>query len=72
MANFSGLGMRPHPLHPHAVRLGACAYSGLQDRILLNYTRIENARKVLKKTIVFFSVYVDVRQTFTVVFLFPC
>jgi len=21
MANFSGLGMRPYPLHPHAVRL---------------------------------------------------
>jgi len=21
MANFSALGMRPHPLHPHAVRL---------------------------------------------------
>jgi len=24
MANFSALGMRPHPLHPHAVRL--CMY----------------------------------------------
>jgi len=23
MANFSALGMRPHPLHPHAVRLWA-------------------------------------------------
>jgi len=26
------------------------AYPGLQDRIFLNYTRIENARKVHKKT----------------------
>jgi len=26
------------------------AHPGLQDRILLNYTRIENAHKVCKKT----------------------
>jgi len=29
------------------------AHPGLQDRILLNYTRIENAEKVRKKTFVF-------------------
>jgi len=28
----------------------AGAHPGLQDRILLNYTRIENAHKVRKKT----------------------
>jgi len=27
------------------------AHPGLQDRILLNYTRIENADKVRKKTV---------------------
>jgi len=31
----------------------AGAHPGLQDRILLNYTRIENAHKVGKKTFVF-------------------
>jgi len=31
----------------------ACTYSGLQDRISLNYTRIENAHTVRKKTFVF-------------------
>ena len=42
-----------------AVELGKCAaglagaHHGLQDRILLNYTRIENAHKVRKKTFVF-------------------
>jgi len=29
------------------------AHPGLQDRILLNYTSIENAHKVRKKTFVF-------------------
>jgi len=29
------------------------AHPGLQDRILLNYTRIENAHKVRKKTFEF-------------------
>jgi len=33
------------------------AHPGLQDRILLNYTRIENAHKVRKKTFVFCYVY---------------
>ena len=42
------------------------------DRILLNYTRIENAHKVCNKTYRFFAVYVEVQQTFRVVFLFPC
>ena len=31
----------------------AGAHPGLQDRILLNYTRIENTHKVRKKTFVF-------------------
>jgi len=31
----------------------ACTHFGLQDRILLNYTRIENAHTVRKKTVVF-------------------
>jgi len=29
---------------------------GLRDRILLNYTRIENAHKICKKTFVFYDV----------------
>jgi len=32
----------------------AAAHPGLQDRILLNYTRIENVHKVRKKTFNFF------------------
>jgi len=42
-----------------AVEYGKCAaglagvHPGLQDRILLNYTRIENAHKVCKKTLNF-------------------
>jgi len=50
----------------------ACAHSGLQDRFLLNYSGIENAHKVLRKTFVFLLCIKDVQQTFTVVFLFPC
>jgi len=40
------------------VRAGglAGAHPGLQDRILLNYTRIENANKVRKKIFVFCDV----------------
>jgi len=49
----------------------ACTHSGSQDRILLNYTRNENAHKVRKKTFVFL-LYIEVQQTFTVIFLFPC
>jgi len=33
------------------------AHPGLQDRILLNYTRIENAHKVHKKTVDFVVIY---------------
>ena len=33
------------------------AYPGLKDRILLNYTRIENAHKVRKKTFNFVVIY---------------
>ena len=40
------------------------AHSGLQDRILLNYTRIENAHKVRKKTFIFF-LCINVQQTFS-------
>ena len=39
------------------------AHPGLQDRILLNYTRIENAHKVRKKTFVFLCI--EVQQTFS-------
>jgi len=41
----------------------AGAHLGLQGRILLNYTRIENARKVRKKTSVFL-LFVEVQQNF--------
>jgi len=41
-------------------------HPGLQDRILLNYTRIENAHKVRKKTFVFLCI--DVQQTFGIPF----
>jgi len=44
-------------------------HPGLQDRILLNYTRIENAHKVCKKTF-HFLLCIDVQQT--LIFLFPC
>jgi len=47
----------------------ADAHPGLQDRILLNHTRIENAHKVRKKTFVFFSVH---KSGKLLVFLFPC
>ena len=40
----------------------AGAHPGLQDRILLNYTRIENALKVRKKTFDFF-LCIEVQQT---------
>ena len=35
----------------------ACTHSGSQDRILLNYTRMENAHTARKKTFVFCYVY---------------
>jgi len=47
----------------------ASAHLGLQDRTLLNYTRIENAHKVRKKTFVFCYVY---KSSKLLVFLFPC
>jgi len=40
------------------------AHSGLQDRILLNYTRIENAHKLRKYTFNF-SLSKEVQQTFS-------
>ena len=46
----------------------AGAQPGLQDRILPNYTRIENANKVRKKT--FFFCYVQ-KSSKLLVFLFP-
>jgi len=42
----------------------AGAHHGLQDRNLLNYTRIENAHKVRKKTFNFL-VCVEVQKTFS-------
>ena len=45
------------------------AHPSLQDRILLNYTRIKNALKVLRKTFNF-SLCLEVQHTFS--FLFPC
>jgi len=42
----------------------AGANPGLQDRILLNYTRIENAHKVRKKTFDFL-LFIEVQQTFS-------
>jgi len=39
------------------------AHPGLQDRILLNYTRIENAHKVHKKTFDFLCI--EVQQIFS-------
>jgi len=41
----------------------AGAHLGLQDRILLNYTRIENTHEVRKKTSKF-SLCIEVQQTF--------
>jgi len=45
----------------------AGAHHGLQGRILLNYTRIENAHKVRKKTFNFLLCIV-VQQTFSFLF----
>jgi len=39
-------------------------HPGLQDRILLNYTRIENAHKVRKKTFDFL-LCIEVQQSFS-------
>jgi len=47
----------------------AGAHPGLQDRILLNYTRIENAHKVHKET---FNVCYVWNSSKLLVFLFPC
>ena len=46
----------------------AGAHHGLQDRILLNYTRIENAHIVHKKTFDFL-LFIEVQQT--LIFFFP-
>jgi len=40
------------------------AHPGFQDRILLNYTRIENAHKVRKKSFDFL-LCIEVQQTFS-------
>jgi len=44
-------------------------HPGLQDQILQNYTRIENAHKVRRKPFDFL-LFIEVQQTF--VFLLPC
>ena len=47
------------------VRLGWLAHTpDLQDRILRNYTSIENAHKLRKKTFVFL-LFIEVQQTFS-------
>ena len=45
----------------------ASTHPGLQDRILLNYTRIENAHKVRKKTCDFL-LCIEAKQIFSVPF----
>ena len=50
--------------HRKRVAEPAAAHPGLQDRILLNYTRIENAHKVRKTTLDFLSC-IEVQQTFS-------
>jgi len=42
----------------------ASAHPGVKNRILLNYTRIENAHKVRKKTFDFL-LFIEVQQTFS-------
>jgi len=42
----------------------AGAHPGLKDRTLLNYTRVENAHKVRKKTFDFL-LFIDVQQNFS-------
>jgi len=42
-------------------------HPGLQDRILVNYTRIENTHKVRKETFNFF-LCIEVQQTFSFLF----
>ena len=49
--------------HRKCAAVLADAHPGLQNRILLNHTRIENAHKVRKKT-VDFLLCVKVQQTF--------
>ena len=55
----------------HRVNAGglAGAHLGLKNRILLNFTRIENAHKVCKKTLDFVVIY---RSPANLVFLFSC
>jgi len=47
----------------------AGAHPGLQHRILLNYTRIENVHKARKKTFDFL-LFIEVQQMIS--FLLPC
>ena len=47
----------------------AGAHPGLKNQILLNYSRIENAHKVCKKTFDFVVIY---RRPANLVFLFSC
>jgi len=50
--------------HRKCVAEPAGAHPGLQDRILLYYTRIEDAHEVRKKTFNF-SLCIDVQQIFS-------
>jgi len=53
--------------HTKCVAGPAGAHPGLQDRILQNYTRIENTHEVRKKTFNFL-LCIEVQQTFSVHF----
>jgi len=57
MANFSALGMRPHPLHPHAVRLWirlkkSCGHKDIPVRTLKlsNYLLAPLLSNVIKES----------------------
>jgi len=50
--------------HRKCVAGPAGAHPSLQDRILQNYTRIENAHEVRKKTF-YFVLCIEVQQTFS-------
>ena len=48
----------------------ADAHSGLHDRIILNYTRIDNAHEVLRKKTCDFLICIEAQQIFS--YLFSC
>jgi len=66
-AKQKSVGAMTHP--GPLLELPLWAHPSLQDRILLNYTRIENVHKVSKKLSIF--CYVQ-KSSKLLVFLFPC